>query len=68
MADRSLTVSVVALPDTGVATMFGVYDVLNSLGMMGIAGSAGAPPFRTEIVGDAAGPLLGVSGVPVPVA
>ena len=68
MADRSLTVSVVALPDTGVATMFGVYDVLNSLGIMDIAGSAGAPPFRTEIVGDTAGPLLGVSGVPVPVA
>ena len=68
MPDRSLTVSIVALPETGVATMFGVYDVLNSLGLMGIAGSAAAPPFRTEIVGDAAGSLLGVSGVPVPVA
>jgi transcriptional regulator GlxA family with amidase domain len=66
--DRSLNVSVVALPDTGVATMFGVYDVLNSLGLMGIAGSAAAPPFRTEIVGHTAGSLLGVSGVPVPVA
>ncbi|GAA1761062.1 GlxA family transcriptional regulator [Agromyces humatus] len=67
MADRPLTVSVVALPDSGVATMFGVFDVLNSLGALGIAGSAAAPPFRVEIVGDAAGPLLGVSGVPVPV-
>ena len=68
MADPSLRVSIVALPETGVATMFGVYDVLNSLGLMGIAGSAAAPPFRTEIVGEAAGSLLGVSGVPVPVA
>lgn len=68
MADRSLTVSVVALPDTGVATMFGVYDVLNSLGIMGIVGTSIAPPFRTEIVGEQAGSLLGVSGVAVPVA
>jgi len=68
MADRTLTVSIVALPDTGVATMFGVYDVLNSLGALGISGSTSAPPFRTEIVGLEAGPLLGVSGVPVPVA
>jgi transcriptional regulator GlxA family with amidase domain len=66
MTDRTLTVSIVALPDTGVATMFGVYDVLNSLGTLGISGSALAPPFRAEIVGDKAGSLLGVSGVPVP--
>lgn len=68
MGDRTLTVSIVALPDTGVATMFGVYDVLNSLGTLGIAGSTSTPPFRTEIVGAEAGALLGVSGVPVPVA
>lgn len=68
MAERSLEVSIVALPETGVATMFGVYDVLNSLGVMEIAGTAAAPAFRPEIVGASAGPLMGVSGVPVPVA
>jgi len=68
VTDRSLAVSVVALPENGVATMFGVYDVLNSLGLMGIAGSGATPPFRAEVVGEAAGPMVGVSGVPVPVA
>lgn len=66
MTDRTLDVSVVALPDTGVATMFGVLDVLNSFQVMGIGGRE-APPFRARIVGAEAGPLLGVSGVPVPV-
>ncbi len=67
MADRTLSVSIVALPDTGVATMFGVYDVLNSLGLLGITDSTSAPPFRTQIVGEEEGSLLGVSGVAVPV-
>jgi transcriptional regulator GlxA family with amidase domain len=67
MADpRPLSVSVVALPDTGVATMFGVLDVLNSFELMGIGD--GPPPFRAQIVGEREGPLMGISGVPVPVA
>jgi transcriptional regulator GlxA family with amidase domain len=60
-------VSVIALPDTGVATMFGVLDVMNSFGVMDIRGATGTPPFRAEIVGAEAGPLMGVSGIPVPV-
>lgn len=67
-AERTLSVSVVALPDTGVATMFGVLDVLNSFGLMGIGDPDAPPPFRAQIVGATAGPLMGVSGVPVPVA
>ena len=67
-ADRTLSVSVVALPDTGVATMFGVLDVLNSFGLMGIGEEDAPPPFRAQIVGAVAGPLMGVSGIPVPVA
>jgi transcriptional regulator GlxA family with amidase domain len=63
---RPLTVSVVALPDTGVATMFGVLDVLNSFELMGIGD--GPAPFRAQIVGEREGPMMGVSGVPVPVA
>ncbi|GAA2972980.1 transcriptional regulator GlxA family with amidase domain [Microbacterium terrae] len=68
MTDRTLDVSVVALPDTGVATMFGVLDVLNSFSIMGLGGTDAPPPFRAQIVGAQAGPLMGVSGIPVPVA
>lgn len=67
MTARTLDVSVVALPDTGVATMFGVLDVLNSFALMGIGDPAAPAPFRARIVGGEAGPLLGVSGIPVPV-
>jgi transcriptional regulator GlxA family with amidase domain len=67
MPARTLDVSVVALPDTGVATMFGVLDVLNSFSMLGIGDPAAPAPFRASIVGATAGPLMGVSGVPVPV-
>lgn len=65
---RTLRVSVVALPDTGVATMFGVLDVLNSFSVLGITGAGAPAPFSAEIVGAEAGPLMGVSGVAVPVA
>ncbi|USQ80940.1 GlxA family transcriptional regulator [Ornithinimicrobium faecis] len=65
---RTLRVSIVALPESGVATMFGVYDVLNSMGILGLIDEAEAPPFRAEIVGLSEGALAGVSGVPVPVA
>ncbi|HKP05904.1 MAG TPA: helix-turn-helix domain-containing protein [Microbacterium sp.] len=67
MPARTLDVSVIALPDTGVATMFGVLDVLNSFGVMGIGDPAAPVPFRARIVGAEAGPLMGVSGIPVPV-
>ena len=67
-AQRTLTVSVIALPDTGVATMFGVLDVMNSFALMGVGGTDTPPPFRAQIVGAEAGPLMGVSGIPVPVA
>ena len=67
MSARTLDVSVIALPDTGVATMFGVLDVLNSFEVMGIGDPAAPAPFRARIVGAQEGPLLGVSGIPVPV-
>jgi transcriptional regulator GlxA family with amidase domain len=67
MPARTLDVSIVALPDTGVATLFGVLDVLNSFDLMGIGDPGSPAPFRARIVGAAAGPLMGVSGVPVPV-
>lgn len=67
MESGTLSVSVVALPDAGVATMYGVFDVLNAFSVMPIAGAGPTPPFRAEIVGAQAGPLTVVSGIPVSV-
>ena len=59
-------VSLVALPDAAVSTLFGIYDVMNAFAHMGLS-PAGAAPFHIEIVGEAAGPLGLASGVPVDV-
>jgi len=64
-------VSLVALPDAGVATLAGIYDVMNAHALMGLPSSTGtAPrpaPFQVEIVGEVEGPLSLASGVPMPV-
>jgi len=59
-------VSLVAVPDGAVSTLFGVFDVLNALTLMRLS-PAGAAPFHVEIVGDAAGSLNLASGVPITV-
>ncbi len=59
-------VSLVAIPDAAVSTLFGVFDVLSAFGSMGLSPAGGAP-FRVEIVGEVAGPLGLVSGVAVDV-
>lgn len=60
-------VSIVALPDAVVSTLSGIFDVLNAFAIMGFPGArGGAPaPFRVEIVGEAVGPLVLASGIPV---
>ena len=62
-------VSLVALPDAVVSTLFGIFDVMNAFGLMGIstAGSSGGAPIHTEIVGEAVGRLRLASGVPIDV-
>jgi len=62
-------VSLVALPEGAVSTLFGVFDVLNAFTLMGLSKLApGArPPFDVEIVGETAGPLMLASGIPVDV-
>lgn len=62
-------VSVVALPDAVISTLSGVYDVLNSFALPGMPGARAdaAVPFHVEIVGEAAGPLLLASRLPVSV-
>ncbi|HEX7044215.1 MAG TPA: helix-turn-helix domain-containing protein [Burkholderiales bacterium] len=57
-------VSLVALPDTVVSTLFGIYDVLNAFALMG---TSGGRPFQVEIVGETEGPVTLASGVPVDV-
>jgi transcriptional regulator GlxA family with amidase domain len=64
--DRPRHVSLVAIPDAAVSTLFGVFDVLNSFEPMRLA-PPGSAPFHVEIVGDTRGPLTVASGVPVTV-
>ncbi len=66
---RVLQVSLVALPEAGAATLFGIYDVMIAFSVMNAMGrSTGRQaPFRVEIVGERAGPLTLASGVPVQV-
>ena len=57
-------VSLVALPDASVSTLFGIFDVMNAFALMGLS-PPGAAPFHIEIVGEATGPLGLASGVAV---
>ncbi len=62
MSTQLRHVSLVALPDAAVSTLFGIYDVMNGFGF------AGRPaPFRIEIVGQTAGRLELASGVAIDV-
>lgn len=60
-------VSLVALPDATVSTLFGIYDVMNAFALMRMSSASPRPPFRVEIVGEAPGPLKLASGVPIDV-
>jgi transcriptional regulator GlxA family with amidase domain len=57
-------VSLVAVPDAVVSTLFGIFDVMNGLTL---TGALAQPPFHVEIVGEAVGPLELASGVPISV-
>lgn len=64
-----LHVSLVALPDAVVSTLYGIYDVMNALAFARSA-SPTAPTtrsFQVEIVGEHARPLVLASGVPIDV-
>ncbi|MBP7147552.1 MAG: helix-turn-helix domain-containing protein [Acidobacteria bacterium] len=57
------SVTLVALPDGVVSTLFGIFDVMNAFSLMRLPGE----PFRTEIAAETAGTLASVSGIPVDV-
>jgi transcriptional regulator GlxA family with amidase domain len=56
-------ISLVAIPDAVVSTLYGIFDVVNSFKVMSSPGSRA--PFDAEIVGEKTGPLKLASGVPV---
>lgn len=66
-AQRTLHVSIVALPDAVISTLAGLYDVLNGATMMGPTVSRSLRSFKVEIVGESEGPLQLASGVPITV-
>lgn len=60
-------ISLVALPDAVVSTLFGIFDVMNAFASMDMPSSRSGtrPPFHIEIVGETVGPLELASGVPI---
>jgi transcriptional regulator GlxA family with amidase domain len=62
-------VSLVALPDATVSTLFGLFDTMNAFGLMDMpnAGLGARSAFHVEIVGEALGPLVLASRVPIDV-
>ena len=60
-------VALLALPDAAIATLAGIYDVLNAPALMGMPSAATRAPFHVEIVGESVGPLELASGLPIQV-
>jgi len=66
-APRPLHVSLVAVPETMISTLGGIYDVLNSFGPLAgaVDGLPHVAPFRAEIVTPAGSVVRTASGLPV---
>jgi transcriptional regulator GlxA family with amidase domain len=64
---KNVRVCLVAIPEVMASTLMGLYDVLNSLNLLGAYSDAlpGRTHFTAEIVGTAKGSLSSASGVPV---
>jgi transcriptional regulator GlxA family with amidase domain len=62
-------VSLVALPDSAVSTLFGIFDVMNGFALVDRSntGPPAPTPFHVDIVGETVGSLRVASGVPVDV-
>ncbi len=62
-------VSLLALPEAAVSTLFGIFDVLNSFRLMRmtVMDAETPPPFGIDIAAEAIGPLTLASGVPIDV-
>ncbi len=62
-------VSLLAIPEASVSTLFGIHDVLSSFGVMDMArgDTSSAKPFRAEIVAEVTGQMRLANGVPITV-
>src|SRR5512134_107481 len=58
-------VSLIALPDAVVSTLFGIYDVMSGFALMRASSAdlGARSPFHVEIVGETEGPLTLASGI-----
>ena len=65
--EYSRHISLVALPACVVSTLAGIYDVMNSVALMGFNSAPASVTFKVEIVGEATGLLELASGVPIQV-
>lgn len=64
---QRIRVGIVAIPDAAVATLTGIFDVLNSLALLtGREGVPDHPPFQVEILGETGDPVRLVSGITLP--
>jgi transcriptional regulator GlxA family with amidase domain len=65
---RRVRVGIVAIPDAALATLSGLYDVLNSLAFLaGREGVPAEPPFQVSILGETDEPVRLASGIVLPV-
>jgi transcriptional regulator GlxA family with amidase domain len=62
-----LHVSLVALPEGAVSTLFGIFDVMNAHAAMSSAALGPRAPFHVDIVGEGVGALRLASGIPIDV-
>jgi transcriptional regulator GlxA family with amidase domain len=58
-------VSIVALPEAAVSTLYGLFDVMGAKALGAVSPGGLRPPFEVEVVGEAAGPLGIASGVAI---
>ncbi|WP_150304545.1 GlxA family transcriptional regulator [Pseudomonas saliphila] len=64
---RAVHVSLLAFPDAVVSTLAGIYDVMNSVALLGLAPEGACAGFDIDIVGEAVGLVDLASGVPISV-
>jgi transcriptional regulator GlxA family with amidase domain len=60
---RERHVSLVALPEGVVSTLYGIFDVMNALALVETPFESVSASFRVEVVGEEAGPIALASGV-----
>jgi transcriptional regulator GlxA family with amidase domain len=64
---KRIGVGIAAIPEAGLATLSGIFDVLNSLALLaGRDGVPDDPPFKAELLGETVDPVRLASGVTLP--